>query len=62
MDLFKMARTCSPDKASVKGALGLCLFSAKQAKFKPLQIAGEIIFGTMGEYWEKKRMNKGVGA
>lgn len=34
----------------------------KRAKFRPLQIVGEILFGTMGEYWEGKRINKEVGA
>jgi len=28
----------------------------KKCKFRPIKIAGEIVFGTQGEPWEKKRL------
>lgn len=32
----------------------------KTSRAIPLQIIGEMLFGTQGEYWEKKRRNDGV--
>jgi len=30
----------------------------KGCKFRPAKVAGEIIFGTQGESWEKKELNE----
>jgi len=28
----------------------------KNCKFRPLKVAGEIVFGSQGELWEQKRL------